>query len=49
MHIAQGLGNYSEDYSCKIARTVEEAMRLVEQGFEYVTEMDSLKLFRKRK
>ncbi len=49
MHIAQGLGNYSEDYSCKIAKSIDEAVKLVEQGFEFVTEMDGVKLFRKRK
>jgi integrase/recombinase XerD len=31
------------------ARTVEEASRLIESGFEYVTEVDGVKLFRKRK
>jgi len=49
VHLAQGLTNTSEDYTCKTAKTIDEAMQLVEQGFEYVTEMDSLKLFRKRK
>jgi hypothetical protein len=49
MHIAQGLGSYSEDYACKTAKNINEAMQLVEQGFEYITEMDSVKLFRKRK
>jgi len=28
---------------------VEEAKALIESGFEYVTEMDGVKLFRKRK
>lgn len=32
-----------DDYVCKAAKT------LVEAGFEYVTEMDGTKLFRKRK
>ena len=49
MHIAQGLGSYSEDYVCKIAKNMNEAISLIEEGFEYVTEMDSVKLFRKRK
>jgi integrase len=31
------------------ARTIEEASKLVEAGFEYVTEVDGVKLFRKRK
>jgi integrase len=38
-----------EDYLCKAATTVDEARTLIEQGFEYVTEMDGIKLFRKRK
>jgi integrase len=39
----------SEKYVCKAAADVEEAKLLIEQGFEYVTEMDGVKLFRKRK
>ena len=38
-----------DEYVCKVARTVEEAKNLVEDGFDYVTDMDDLKLFRKRK
>jgi integrase len=38
-----------DEYVCKVARTVEEARTLVEDGFDYVTEVDSMKLFRKRK
>ena len=49
MHIAQGLGDYSEDYTCKIAESIDEAVNLIEQGFEYVTEWIGIKLFRKRK
>ena len=33
----------------KTAKTVEEARELIESGFEYVTDLDSCKLFRKRK
>jgi hypothetical protein len=36
-------------YTCKIAQSVEQATELIENGFEYVTEVDGLKLFRKRK
>ena len=49
MHIAQGLGNNSEDYTCMVAKSINEAVKLIEQGFEYVTEIDTVKLFRKRK
>ena len=38
-----------EEYNVRVAKTVKEACQLLEAGFEYVTEMDSLKLFRKRK
>jgi integrase len=38
-----------DEYVCKVARTVEEAKNLVEDGFDYVTDVDNMKLFRKRK
>jgi hypothetical protein len=38
-----------DDYVCKTARTIQEATQLIEGGFEYVTEMEGYKLFRKRK
>jgi integrase len=38
-----------DQYTCKVSRTVEEASQLIELGFEYVTEIDGTKLFRKRK
>ena len=39
----------SDDYICKVAKTLEEASALIEAGFEYVTEMENIKLFRKPK
>jgi hypothetical protein len=39
----------SEEYACKVAENVEEAKALIESGYEYVTEVDGVKLFRKRK
>jgi hypothetical protein len=42
-------GECSSDYMFKVASTVEEACKLIEVGFEYVTEIESKKLFRKRK
>jgi hypothetical protein len=39
----------NDDYVCKIAGTVDEAKALVEAGFEYVTSMEGVQLFRKRK
>jgi len=41
--------NEPDNYTAKIAKTIEEATNLIENGFEYVTEMDGMKLFRKRK
>jgi len=42
--------NFQEDeYHVRTAKTIEEACKLVEAGFEYVTELEGVKLFRKRK
>ena len=38
-----------EEYTSAVAETVDEARKLIEAGFEYVTEMDEASLFRKRK
>jgi len=38
-----------DDYTCKVAQNVEQATQLIENGFEYVTEIDGTRLFRKRK
>jgi len=38
-----------DDFICRIAKTVKEAKELIEVGFEYVTDMEGFKLFRKRK
>lgn len=38
-----------DEYRCKAARIIEAASRLVESGFEYVTELDGVKLSGKRK
>ena len=38
-----------DEYICKTARNVDEASTLVESGFEYVSEIDGIQLFRKRK
>lgn len=38
-----------DKYVCKIAQNIEQATQLIENGFEYVTEMEGIKLFRKRK
>jgi integrase len=38
-----------DEWTCKTAANVNEATALIEAGFQYVTEMDGLKLFKKRK
>ena len=39
----------TDDFHVKVAETVDEACNLIESGFEFVTDMESKKLFRKRK
>jgi hypothetical protein len=39
----------NEEYISATASTIEDAKKLVEAGFDYVTEIDGLRLFRKRK
>jgi hypothetical protein len=36
-----------ENYVCETASAVKEATKLIEQGFEYICEIDGEKLFRK--
>lgn len=36
------------EYVTRVAKTVKGARALLEAGFEYVTDMDDLKIFRKR-
>jgi integrase len=38
-----------DEWTCKTAANVIEATILIKSGFQYVTEMDGLKLFKKRK
>jgi integrase/recombinase XerD len=38
-----------DEFYSATAKTAEEAAKLIEQGFEYVTDIDGVKLFRKRK
>jgi hypothetical protein len=39
----------NDDFHSATAKSVEEAQKLVESGFEYVCEFDDVKLFRKCK
>jgi integrase len=38
-----------EEYVSAVAKDIKKALELIEAGFEYVTEMDGAKIFRKRK
>jgi len=38
-----------DEWTCKGANTITEVTQLIENGFEYITEIDGTKLFRKRK
>ena len=38
-----------EEWTCKTANNIKDATTLIEAGFEYITEMEGIKLFRKRK
>jgi integrase len=50
MHYIRGITiGGEEEYTCKTATNVKQAKELIENGFQYITEMDGLKLFRKRK
>jgi integrase len=39
----------SDEWNCKVASSLEEAVQRVEAGFEYITEFEEKKIFRKRK
>ena len=39
----------SDEFNVKVAKTVDEACKLVEVGFEYVTSIEGVQIFRKRK
>ena len=39
----------NDEYQSAASHTIEEAQQLIEAGYEYVTELDGVKLFRKQK
>lgn len=41
--------NVDDEFHVKVAQNLEEACKLLEVGFEYVTEIDGAQVFRKRK
>jgi hypothetical protein len=38
-----------QESTCRFAKALEEAKELIEAGFQYVTDIDDKKLFRKPK
>jgi hypothetical protein len=38
-----------DEFVCKVAKTIQEASQLIEDGFEYICDFEDTKLFRKRK
>ena len=49
VNLEQAIFEVNDDYDVKIAETLDEACKLLEVGFEYVTDMNGKKLFRKHK
>jgi len=47
IHLFEQMPN--DEFHCATATSIQEATNLIENGFEYVTEIDGTKLFRKRK
>jgi hypothetical protein len=41
--------NADDEFHVKVAQNLDEACRLLEVGFEYVTEIDGTRIFKKRK
>jgi hypothetical protein len=49
MHIAKDMINYSDEYTVKVANDLDELTKLLESGFEYVSDYEDKKILRKRK
>ena len=45
----QGIFQGEQDYISKVAKTEKDICIFVEAGFEYVTDFEGAKIFRKRK
>jgi integrase len=43
------LNGTDQEYTAKVAKTPQEVMELIEQGFQFVLEMEGLRYFKKRK
>jgi hypothetical protein len=49
VQLEEALFQGEEDYISKVAKTEKQICQLVEAGFEYVTDFEGAKIFRKRK
>jgi integrase len=49
MHLSKGLVNYSDDYTVKVANSLDEYIDLLENGFEFISDYQDKKILRKRK
>jgi integrase/recombinase XerD len=49
IHLANAFSSGQSDWICKVAKSLAEASKLIESGFEYVNELDGTALYRKRK
>ncbi|MGB9135216.1 MAG: site-specific integrase, partial [Candidatus Bathyarchaeia archaeon] len=49
VQLEEALFQDEQDYISKVAKTEKEICSLVEAGFEYVTEFEGAKIFKKRK
>ncbi|HUW47697.1 MAG TPA: site-specific integrase [Patescibacteria group bacterium] len=50
LHLAKIMQMIKDDeWICKTAENITQATELIQHGFEYITEMEGLKIFRKRK
>lgn len=49
IHIDQMTSQHNDQYTAKVAHSEEEAIALIEAGFEYVSTMGTNQLYRKRK
>jgi hypothetical protein len=49
IQLAEALFQDEKEYISKVAKTEKEVCKLVEAGFEYVTDLKEAKIFRKRK
>jgi len=47
--LEEALFQGEHEYISKVAKTEKEICKLVEEGFEYVTDFEGAKVFRKRK